>query len=356
MSPRTLCLLAVLLFVVNPLNAATYYVGTCHAPNFATISDAVSSSSVAPGSTIKVCGGTYFEQVIISKPLTLMGIAGFAAANVRIAGNSSMQPTVGAVFNNLFTPLVWVTAGPVTIQDIGVDDDFLSCANVYVGFYLASGVSGTLNRVASQGECIGASVYAENATAPATSVTIENSFLNNGIDAVGAVHAAGAPTLLDVKITGNQISPNVPAPIGTGGNGYGNGVYLYEVSGTVNTNSIFGPKQVGPTPYNGIGIWDEAAGVTVSGNSILFSGLEDPLYTAEGIAILEDQVIVKSNKISGVRYALDVGCHTGTVTSNTISLAVAAVLDPPAGFTGVNPMYNTGFLSSGSCPLTAARQ
>src|ERR1700679_98362 len=103
MSPRTLCLLAVLLFVVNPLNAATYYVGTCHAPSFATISDAVSSSSVAPGSTIKVCGGTYFEQVIITNPLTLMGIAGLAPANVRIAGSSSMQPTVGAVFNNLFT-------------------------------------------------------------------------------------------------------------------------------------------------------------------------------------------------------------------------------------------------------------
>jgi pectin methylesterase-like acyl-CoA thioesterase len=211
MSPRTLCLLAVLLFVVNPVNAATYYVGTCHAPSFATISDAVSSSSVAPGSTIKVCGGTYFEQVIISKPLTLVGIAGLAAANVKIAGSSSMQPTVGAVFNNLFTPLVWVTAGPVTIQDIGVDD-FLSCANVYVGLYLASGVSGTLNRVASQGECIGASVYAENATAPATSVTIENSFLNNGIDAVGAAHTAGAPTLLDVKITGNQYLPTFLLP------------------------------------------------------------------------------------------------------------------------------------------------
>jgi hypothetical protein len=60
MSLRTLCLLAVLLFVVNPLNAATYYVGTCHAPSFGTIADAVSSSSVASGSTIKFCGGTNF--------------------------------------------------------------------------------------------------------------------------------------------------------------------------------------------------------------------------------------------------------------------------------------------------------
>jgi len=356
MSLRKLCLFAVVLFSVYPLHAGTYYVGTCHANSFATISDAVSSPAVAPGSTIKVCGGSYFEQVIISKPLTLVGIVGTNAnADVRIAGSSSMQSAVGAVFSNLFTPIVWVTAGPVTIQDITVDDDFLSCANaVYVGFYLASGVSGTLNRVASQGECIGASIYAENATGPATSVTIENSFLNNGVDAVGAVQAAGVPPLLDVKIIGNQISPNVPAPIGSGGNGYGNGIYLYEVSGSVTTNSIFGPKQVGPTPYNGIGIWDEAAGVTVSNNSIMFSGFDDALYTAEGIAILEDQATVKSNKISGVQYGIDMGCHPSTVASNTINLTASALLSVPRGFSGVNSVFNSFVATPASdCPTVA---
>jgi hypothetical protein len=353
MSLRKLCLFAVVLFSVYPLHAATYYVGSCHANSFATISDAVNSPTVAPGSTIRVCGGSYFEQVIISKPLTLMGIVGTNGnADVFIAGSSAMQSTVGAVFNNLFTPIVWVTAGPVTIQDITVDDDFLSCSNaVYVGFYLASGVSGTLNRVASQGECVGASVYAENATGPATSVTIENSFLNNGIDAVGAVPAAGAPTLLDVKIIDNQVFPNVPAPIGSGGNGYGNGIYLYEVSGTVTSNSVLGPKQVGPTAYNGIGIWDEAAGVTVSGNSIVFNGYDDPLYRADGIAILEDQVTVKSNKISGVLYGIDMGCHPGTVTGNIINLTSNALLSVPRGFSGVNSFFNSFVASTASdCP------
>ncbi|HLX82557.1 MAG TPA: right-handed parallel beta-helix repeat-containing protein [Terriglobales bacterium] len=354
MSPRTLLLLAVALFVVSPLNAATYYVGTCHSPSFATISDAVGAPTVAPGSTIKICGGSYFEQVIISKPLTLIGIVGTEGnADVLIAGSSgSMLSAVGAVFNNLFTPLVWVKAGPVTIQDITVDDDFLSCANtVYVGFYLASGVSGTLNRVASQGQCVGASVYAENATSPVTSVTIENSFLNNGIDAVGAVVPAGDSPLLDVKITGNQVTPNVPAPPGSGGNGYGNGIYLYEVSGTVATNSIFGPKQVGPTAYNGIGIWDESAGVTVSSNTIMFNGFDDPLYKAEGIAILEDQTTVKSNKISGVQYGIDMGCHPSTVTSNTINLTASGLLSVPRAFTGINSVYNSFVATPASdCP------
>lgn len=355
MSLRKLCLLAVALFSVCPLHAATYYVGTCHANSFATISDAVNSPAVPPGSTIKVCGGSYFEQVIISKPLTLEGIVGTnGEADIFIAGSSSMQSAVGAVFSNLFTPIVWVTAGPVTIQDITVDDNFLSCANaaVYVGFYLASGVSGTLNRVASQGNCVGASIYAENATAPATSVTIENSFLNNGIDAVGAVQAAGASPLLDVKIIGNQVSPNVPAPVGSGGNGYGNGIYLYEVSGTVATNSVFGPKQVGPTTYDGIGIWDEAAGVTVSSNSIAFSGFD---ARAQGIAILEDQVTVKSNKISGVQYGINMGCHPGTVASNIINLTTSALLSVPRGFTGVNSVFNSFTATPASdCPTAAS--
>jgi len=123
----------------------------------------------------------------------------------------------------------------------------------------------------------------------------------------------------------------------------------------VNTNSIFGPKQVGPTPYNGIGIWDEAAGVTVSGNSIVFSGYDDPLYHADGIAILEDQVTVKSNKISGVEYGIDMGCHPGTVASNIINLTDSALLSVPRGFSGVNSVYNSFVATPGSdCPEVAS--
>jgi nitrous oxidase accessory protein NosD len=263
MSLRKLCLFAVVLFSVYPLHAATYYVGTCHANSFATISDAVNSSTVTPGSTVKICGGQYFEQVIISKPLTLEGVLGSDAnGQVLIAGNGAMQTTVSPISNTLLTPIVWVTAGPVTLQDISVDDDFLSCANAeYAGIYYASGT---------------------------------------------------------------QISPNVPF-----GSNLGNGIYLYEVGGTVSNNSILGPKQQGGVNLKGVGIWDEAAGVTVSSNTIMFIGYDHQPFNFYCIAVAEDNVTIKANKISGVLYGIDMGCHPGTVTANTINLSASGLLSVP---------------------------
>jgi hypothetical protein len=345
---RKLCLFAVVLFSVYPLHAATYYVGTCHANSFATISDAVNSSTVTPGSTVKICGGQYFEQVIISKPLTLEGVLGSDAdGQVLIAGNGAMQTAVSPISNTLLTPIVWVTAGPVTLQDITVDDDFLSCTGAeYAGIYYASGASGTLNRIAAQGACTGASIWAENATSPATKVTIENSYLNNGVVAMGAVQAAGATPLLAVDITINQISPNVAS-----GSNLGNGIYLYEVGGTVSNNSIFGPKQQGGVNLKGVGIWDEAAGVTVSSNTIMFIGYDNQPFNFYGIAVAEDNVTIKANKISGVLYGIDMGCHPGTVTGNTINLSASGLLSVPRTFTGVNSVSNSPVTTPASdCP------
>jgi pectin methylesterase-like acyl-CoA thioesterase len=55
--------------------AATYAVGTCLPQyfSFGTIQSAV--SSVPAGSMIKVCSGTYSEQVTITQPITLEGVA-----------------------------------------------------------------------------------------------------------------------------------------------------------------------------------------------------------------------------------------------------------------------------------------
>jgi hypothetical protein len=348
MSLRSLCLSAVVMFSVYPLHAGTYYVGTCHANSFASISDAINSSTVTPGSTIRICGGSYFEQVIISKPLTLEGVLGSGAdGQVLIAGNGAMQSTVSPISNTLLTPIVWVTAGPVTLQDITVDDDFLSCASAeYAGIYYASGSSGTLNRIAAQGACTGASIWAENATAPATKVIIENSYLNNGVVAMGAVQAPGSTPLLDVDITINQISPNVPS-----GTNLGNGIYLYEVGGTVSNNSIFGPKQKGGVNLKGVGIWDEAAGVTVTSNTIMFIGYDNQPFNFYGIAVAEDNVTIKANKISGVLYGIDMACHPGTVTTNIINLATSGLLSVPRTFTGVNSVYNSPVTTPASdCP------
>lgn len=75
---RGLRLLLLALFLTGghcSLIAATYAVGTClqQYVSFSTIQSAV--SSVPAGSIIKVCSGTYFEQVTITQPLTLEGVA-----------------------------------------------------------------------------------------------------------------------------------------------------------------------------------------------------------------------------------------------------------------------------------------
>src|SRR6202007_2139833 len=72
---RLLLFATPLLLAAQPVVAKNFAVGTCKPklPNFATISIAV--SSVPPGSKIFVCPGTYAEQVVISQPLTLEGIA-----------------------------------------------------------------------------------------------------------------------------------------------------------------------------------------------------------------------------------------------------------------------------------------
>ncbi len=75
----------VVLVSASAFAGTTYAVGTC-LPNltyYTTISLAV--SSVPPGSTIKVCSGSYPEQVLITQPLTLEGVPGASSAAVVVA-------------------------------------------------------------------------------------------------------------------------------------------------------------------------------------------------------------------------------------------------------------------------------
>ena len=104
--------------------SSTVAVGTCTSLiNFATIQLAV--NSVPAGSTIKVCPGTYPEQVVINKKLNLQGIPNSsgsqdAAVILPPAGGVLVNTTDqrGAVAAQV---LVQNTAGPVLISDLTVD-------------------------------------------------------------------------------------------------------------------------------------------------------------------------------------------------------------------------------------------
>jgi hypothetical protein len=349
MSTKAIWLLVVLLVGVYPLAASTYWVGTCHKGSFPTIMAAVTSSSVAPGSTINVCPGGYQEQVIISKPLTLEGVAANNSSQVVISAIANPAYTQSAVLETLFVPMVWVTAGPVNIQNISVvavegNDPCPSLPQI--GFYYSSGASGKLNRVSFQGifypndsACPGYGIWVENAFSNPTSVTISNSFSDTGI-LVAALEPL--PDIrLTVSITGNQVLANVSGV-------YPAGIYVSQVGGTVSGNSIHPRREEASEPYfYYYGIWDDAPNAVISGNTIVADDvstiLSNNVEVGFGVGINVDNAVVKSNKITGTSYGIEFNCHSATVTGNVITAAIYAGLDQvPSSFTGVNTVYATG--------------
>jgi hypothetical protein len=357
MSPKTIWSLILLVVCVYPLSASTYYVGTCKSGSFPTISAAVNSASVAPGSTIKICAGSYSEQVIISKDLTLQGLnssTASGASGALINPPTSMQTTTSAIgeLNYLFgpiAPVVWVTAGTVNIQNVSViSDDTGTCTARSVGFYYATGASGTLNHVGFISETCGVGIWAENADLFSTSVTVENSYSAAGIVAGSLAELLNGT--LNVRITGNQVFPT--APDGAFG------IYLYAVSGTVENNFVSGPRWYstsGGGPPAGLAVTAIAddgvaqTNVTISGNTIQLNDNANSNSTSWGILIFLDGATVKSNKISGPAEAIGMLCHNATVSGNTISFAVNGLVGVPAGFTGMNSFYNTLIKTSGGC-------
>jgi hypothetical protein len=351
MAHKTAWLVPVLLVGVYPLFASTYYVGTCKSGSFPTISAAVDSPSVAPGSTINVCPGNYQEQVIISKPLTLHGITANGSSGVYINAPATLAETESAVLIQALAPMVWVTAGPVNIQDISVvlTEGTSPCPSPQlVGFYYASGASGTLNRVEFQATfddllgddkaCPGYGIWVENANPAPTSVTISNSFSDGGI--LAAALEPLPDIRLKVTITGNQALANP-----WGGDA---GIFVSQVSGTV-TGNFIRPRR-GPKPYFGIN--DAAPNVTVSGNTIVGDDLGDAAGTQSGVGVLidADGAIVKPNKITGLEVGIDLGCHSAVVTGNTIMGAFTGLGDPLASFTGSNSFFTTQENVRSSCP------
>jgi hypothetical protein len=350
MSPKTICLLAALVVCVYPAAASTYYVGSCKSGSFATISAAVKSA--AAGSTIMICAGNYNEQVIISKDLTLKGLDSSTSAGAYIVAPSSMQTTTSPIYalNTDFgpiAPVIWVTAGTVNIQNVSVSVlGNAPCPPRTVAFYYATGASGTLNHVASFGEGCGVGIWAENASFTPTAVTVENSSSNQGIVAGSLLVQNGT---LTVTIKDNQVFPIAPE------GSYA--IYLYSVSGTLETNFVSGPRwsgnESGASGLSGWAIFDDGVpqtDVTISGNTIQVNESSDVYgFFYWGIATGVDGATIKSNKISGADFGIELYCHAATVSGNTISSGVYGLIDVPVGFTGANTFYNTG-IKTLSCP------
>jgi hypothetical protein len=314
-----LLFVSALVWVACPAMASTFYVGSCHAKSFTTISQAV--STVPAGSIIDICPGSYSEQVIISKSMTLQGIASQNASDAELSC-LNCSTAESQVLGLSLVPTIWVTAGTVNISNLTVVNvpfqATRNCPQFPTGVFYASGTSGTVNHadIQASGFNCGVGIAAENATADDSSIKIENSFINSddfGI-LMGSQQPEGVNSVLLNTITGNMI---------TGGL---HGMFLLQSRGKVSGNNIIISTVSGDN--SSYGISESAPATTITDNVI---------WGPSTGVIMSAAATVSGNKISTqfTGTGIDLECTAATVTNNTI-LATVGLNHVPASFTGKN--------------------
>jgi hypothetical protein len=346
------------LLIVYPAAASNFAVGSCK-PNlqsFPSISAAV--SGVPSGSTVFVCPGIYPEQVIISQPVSLQGIA---SANqdqaVIVVPSTGLFPNATSIFAEPVAAQVLIqSTGAVNIANISVDGTGgdLGCAsNTWVaGIFYATGSSGAVSRVKASGQVdtgCGVGIWAESDGTSSQFVTVEGSSVhdydNTGIIAAGS----GSTPTLTANIKGNFVSASAGLI----------GIAVDNISGAITSNDVsnatFAIVDSGPSvsvssntvSQSGAGILLEGGG-TVSLNRIENSTL--------GVWFFADGGVVQSNRITATtQAAVEFNCFTGVVAHNTINDALVGLDNVPAGIGGANTFNNTATLNVDGCATAAVQ-
>jgi hypothetical protein len=354
-----------LILATQPLIAATYYVGTCKSGSFATISAAV--ASVPAGSTVDVCPGGYYEQVTISKPLTLQGVTSGNSSQVIIAVPTSGLASTSSLFLGTVAAQINVTAESVNIANIQLIGEQSQCPNEdFVGIFYSSGSSGTLNNVEDYADACNnyaTGILVENGAGPNRSVTIENSNIQYTSEFGIAAFSNQTPPTLTATIKNNYVTSSYDGifVFGTDGSVANNNISVYGVdtvgnagvttfsaSSPVTTNTISGfynyaidveqPDEVsgnninvtGPT----VGIYVDSPGAKVTSNRIF-------TMVGTGIDLNAAGATIQSNTLNTGNIAIEFNCNMNTVTGNIITGAGGGI-DAPAAFDGVNTFRNVG--------------
>jgi hypothetical protein len=217
---RTVSVLAGLAFVcvfVQMSAATTVYVATCGTPRYSTIQTAV--TSVAAGTTINVCPGTYPEQVKIPISLTLKGFAsGNSSAAVITSPSGGLVQNASSLSGGGIEAQIYVESGAtVKIQGLTIDAsnsnlDSLGCGGDPVGIYFqnASGtitLNSVLNDVLSpnlNGCQGGLGIFVESSGTNTVSITYNNveNYQKNGITVNGTGPAGMTTTISSNTVIG----------------------------------------------------------------------------------------------------------------------------------------------------------
>jgi hypothetical protein len=380
---RLFLLMAVLLGITLPAFSITVQVGGCLSgvPSFQTISAAV--TYVPGGSTIKVCPGTYAEQVFINKNLILTGISADGLTGVSVPPDTLNNPTIVSPANGVLVNAADLNPNPsdpnqpiaaqiavvtksnatnpisVNISNITVDgsnNQLNSCAVDLVGIYYQN-ASGTINHVVTRFQELqqslfgcqdGLAIYAQAgyaSTLPST-VTIENNSVHdydkNGITvdgdeltaAVEANYVVGiGPTSL-IAQNGIQISDGAIGKITN--NTVTDDIYV-NPSGCQNTDSCASAS--GILNYDSSGTSSEP--ITIGSNTV--SNTQGGIVTYGDSNGNADYNTVTNNKITTSPAAgpylidgIDLCSNNNTAGTNTVFNSSEAGVHIDSSCTEVN--------------------
>jgi parallel beta-helix repeat protein len=327
-------------------------VGTCtNLAYYPTIQQAV--NSVPVNSTIKICPGTYAEQVVINKSMTLTGVSSTGISGSGASGADNpviVSPAGGVVANSsdlyngspiaaqivVVTPAGATSQTKVTLDYIAVDgsnNQLASCGTDLVGIYYQN-ASGTINQTATRFQELsqnyfgcqqGLAIFVESGygTGGTAVVTIENNSVHdydkNGITADGSGTVA--------TITGNYVVGIGATPLTAQ-----NGIQVsYGATGSVKNNTVTDDVYISPDggPYysaTGILLYDSgtvSTGLTVSGNTV--SSSQGGIVTYGDSSGTADNNVISSNKVTTSPAAgpyqldgIDLCSNHNTATSNTV--------------------------------------
>jgi hypothetical protein len=330
--------------------ASNVAVGLCAAAgtHYTTIQAAVTAvEALSPTPrTVRVCPGTYAEQVTITASLTIEGVvAGASDAAVVVPPAGGLMQNGIDIFGNPVAAQIFVasTTCNVTVEDLtvdGVGNDIAGCGSPTLEGIYFQNTSGTIshNTVRNQyqtdftdyGGCQnGLAINVESPNTGNTVTVSDNSvraYQKNGITATGAATGPGSPGPA-VTISGNYVvglgatAMNWTANAGAAENGIQVG---FGASGSVSTNTVndnIWEDDTSTQPYNaasGILVY-ASPNITVSNNDVGsaqfgISTDDDPNY---GPA---DNTRVTGNKVAGTQIfdAIDLCSNSNLAHSNTV--------------------------------------
>ncbi len=353
--------------------SVTYIVGTCTSgTQFSTIQAALDASP-APN-TVEVCPGTYLEQVMISHPVTLEGIAEGNGSLVQIelpsdytvnaTVNGGSDPAVAQIYVNV------VSGGSVNLTNLNVNGvGYTTNDSIFIGV-LYNKSSGTINRVTTSAQNTsggattvdGWGIWIQGGSTKPT-VTVENSsvhdFSGGGIIALGETTAPDLTVTIKNNVVSSDVefTNNVVVEQGTDATVSGNtvsGIGDYGIIVLASAGSISGNTSLGSE----IGIELAADGASVTSNKIF----DATTYGIDVSATALKKSTVENNIIKTVKSAssddsngigIELHCNnisSSLVNSNTIMDSFDGYGDAPVGFAGSNTFLGLFFnIDNGAC-------